>query len=714
MKAKTKRFASAFLALSAALSSTSVVAYAAEDEAMKQALTYVKERIEIPEEYTVFEHYSANQYGSTEYDFSWYDAERTKSISVAIRGKVITSYYSYYSGMYDSEYSFAKLTKDELAKKAEKLVKQLNPTVAANIEIVKDSLSVSVSSNRATVPLRRVKDNVPVSGQTGSISIDKNTGELLSFSLNWLPGASFADADKAISAKKAKERYLETFPISKLYTLSYNWTDESYTPHLIYKRDTVGQIDALTGKLATFEDSYDSYDGGDDDVELADEAVSVADTESGGTNTVTFTQEEQEKLELAATLLKPEDVLAEMIEAKIWSIPDAAEVSYSNTYYNERMKAYVTRASLQAYTGYVSADDGDDLPEIAEEDVMEDVAIAYGASPQSYYGSYTYNAETGEILYFYGSDSGRDARDLTEKSAKKLLNNRLAAIAGAKADEFKIDEITTAWNDTDRNGEPTEGASILRASATSPRYAYEIPCRDESVSIAIDASGRVSSYNLNYYGIEYPKPEGVIDEETAYKRYFAAVDYTLLYRLAYNYDKRRVETALVYDAGDELRIDAFTGKLTYYDGSEIPEKTVSGYTDLDRSGYREIAEKLAVYGITLMDDKGRLNADMTITRGEFADFVRYIGHYGSPSNPEKALTRKYAARILTTDYIGLAELPGLFKSPFSDVKEDDPYVGYIAIANALGLMTGEDGKFRPSAKMTRGDALQLVYDYLSR
>lgn len=713
---KLRKPISAVLAAAMLTSSVSIVSYAAEDEAMKQALTYVKERVEIPEEYSEFNHTKRTSYGATQYNFSWYDEQRNY-IEVSICGKVITNYYRYHSDMYKSNgYAFAKLTKEKLAAKAQEALEKLNPTVAKLIEMDAEKLSVSVSSNRASVPIYRVKNGVRISGQTGRVTVDKDTGELLSFSLNWMPGATFADSKKAISKEKAMERFCEHFPISKLYTLEYDWQEGTYTPHLIYKRDIIGQIDALTGEIATFEGSYGYYASDD----MADEDVSDDDdddvSEGATANGVSFSEQEKEKMELEATLLKAEDALDAMKRSGVYSIPDAAKVSGENTYYDSRSKTYISSFTIQSYQKYESIDGGDQNPYTGPALEVDDVVEIEDGEVSVYYGSCTMNAETGEVLHFSGNDlSGKSKKIKTEEEAQAIVKQRLAEIAGKKATEFKLDEFSYYVTNTDKEGRKTEKSTIQSASASSPRYAYDIPCQAEDVTIRIDASGRVSTYDINYYGIEYPKPEKILTEEEIYQKYFEATDYELLYRIAYNYDRGRVETALVYNAGADFRVDAFTGKLVRYDGAEIPEKTVSGYTDLERSGYRKEAEKLALYGITLMDEDGRLNADMTITRDDFSDLIRYIGCYGRVENGEKPLTRKYAAKLLTQNMASsVAELPNLFKSPFSDVKEDDPYVGYIAIANALGLMSGEDGKFRPSAKMTRGDALLLVYDYLSK
>ena len=174
---------------------------------------------------------------------------------------------------------------------------------------------------------------------------------------------------------------------------------------------------------------------------------------------------------------------------------------------------------------------------------------------------------------------------------------------------------------------------------------------------------------------------------------------------------------MVYASDDRLNIDAFSGDLVNYNGGELYRAAKTGeYTDLEGSKYKEIAEKLAIYGVTLMDENGRLNADKVITRAEFRDLASSIGSYGSVSDkPDSALTRQFAAKMLTSRYLdeNVASLP-IFKTSYRDVKEGNKYAGYIAVADALGFMSGKDGKFNPSAKITRGQALQLIYNILAK
>ena len=506
IRMKFKKITSAVLAAAMLVPSTCIVSYAEQDQAMKQALTYVKERITVPKELSHFNYSSRVVAGKTQYTFTWdtvANNDKWQSISVSIRGKVITSYsHNSWDDYSSDEYTFAKLDPDEIVKKAKEAVQTLNPTVCDYIE-VDDTPRIYLWGDDARVTIRRVKDGVSVKGATGSVTIDKDTGEVLNYSC--------------------------------------------------------------------------------------------------------------------------------------WN----------------------------GYTG--------------------------------------------------------DTKLTSEKKAKNLVTSYFSKIVGNRASEFPIENavINYGYDEVPAETENSENTTVPKmytVNAYINRYANAIRCDSENVDITVDRNGKVADFNITYYGIEYPAPKNIISTEDAYKKYFEQVDYALRFRCALK-DNKKVVTAMVYASDDRLNIDAFSGDLVNYNGGELYRAAKTGeYTDLEGSKYKEIAEKLAIYGVTLMDENGRLNADKVITRAEFRDLASSIGSYGSVSDkPDSALTRQFAAKMLTSRYLdeNVASLP-IFKTSYRDVKEGNKYAGYIAVADALGFMSGKDGKFNPSAKITRGQALQLIYNILAK
>lgn len=705
---KFRRCTSAMLALSLMLSGTSIVAYAdtAAEAAMKQALTYVKQRITIPEDLSEFNYGKSSSYGKDTYRFTWSTdpleyTTGSKETTVKICGKIIKSYESYeydWSTDYEEKYSFAKLSEDELYDKAYKWIKILNPTVYKNIEIDKESLNISLSGDRARFKISRVFKGVPVKGQDGSIVINKDTGELISYGLDWVMDAGFPDPETTISKEDAIKAFEKEMPVEKVYYANYNWETKKYEPKLIYRQTKTQQIDALTGKLTSFEGSYFNYY--DDDVTVDEEADVDANPGTGG---IDFTDKEIEKMEKEGSLITAEEALAKFVEMDIFCLGENPVVAYSGCYYDDYLGFYVRDLSFTSEdTVFYIGNDNDDNPVQKEKEV---VINSYA----------TINAENGDLISFNsGSYYVYGDKTLTKKNTDKLLNSYLDLLAGDKADEFRLSKASISWSKTNKDGTPAADAYVTSASTSSPRYAYDIPSMSENVNLTVNAECRIVNYGIDYYGVEYPDPEGIIGESAAYESYFKQIDYDLQYRLAIKKDV--TYTAVVYNPSQKLYIDAFSGKLTYSDGSEFVKYTEKEYTDIEGSKYEKIARRLEAHGIILCDEQGRLNADEYITRQDFASLMSNIGRwYNTKDNGDKVLTRQYAAKILTNRIISeeCAELPGIFKSPFSDVKSSSKYVGYIAVANAMGYMSGKNGKFHPGAKVTRGEALQMIYDRLA-
>ena len=707
---KFRRYASSMLALSVMLSGTSIVAYAdaAAEEAMKKELTYVKQRITVPEDLSEFNYRKNTTYGRDTYNFTWTTdpleyTTGSKEISVSICGKIITSYSRHeYDWSSDSEesYSFAKLSEKQLYDKAYKWIKILNPTVYNSIEIDKDSLNISLRGDNARFNICRVVKGVPVKGQDGRITINKDTGELISYGLNWVMGAGFPDPADTISKEAAIAAFEKEMPIEKVYFANYNWEEKKYEPKLIYRQTRTEQIDALTGKLTSFEGSYFRYN---DDFMVEEDAVADADDVNPGAGGVNFTDKELEKMEKEGSLITAEEMLAKLQELDIFCLGATPSVSNSYCWLDAHNGYYVRDMSFvsEDMVYYVGEDDnGEPLQK-----ERKCVTTAYA----------TINAETGELLSF-STSSGytENGRKLSKKNASGVLNKYLKTLAGDKAEEFRLKEPTVNWSRYNKDGTPAEGAYVTRVSSTSQRYAYDIPTMSEDVSISVNNDGKITDYHLNYLGVEYPSPENILTEEKVYDSYFEQINYDLQYRLAIKKDV--TYTAVVYNPDYRLQIDAFSGKLTNSNGTELIKYEKGEYTDLEGSKYEKVARKLETHGIVLRDEKGRLNADEAITRNDFANLMSNAGSwYNNRTGGDKPLTRQFAAKILTNRILPAecAELPGIFKSPFSDVAEDSKYVGYIAVASAKGYMSGKDGKFRPGAKVTRGEALVMLYNMLS-
>lgn len=713
---KFTRSSAVIMAAVMAASAVGVTAFAEEDAEMKKVLTNVKERLDIPEELTDFDYRTSTQNGRNLYTFTWSTpagSEDYQQYHVTISGKVIKS-VNIYNNNYNWEPSFAKLSDEKLMEACKKYIKEINPTIDPQIAIDEDSFSISLYGEQATLRFHRSVEGHPVTGQTGSVTVNKDTGELMGYRLNWVNGAGFSAPDGAISETDAKTAYEKLFDSELTYTTEYDWEKKEYIPHLIYAQTESGQINAFTGEKSTFED-YDSYAGDDSIAEEADMEMGVAETTAAsGANgiaskAVSFSENELAKLEQENKLIKAEDAMKTLRATGVLYIPEDAEITWQNCYYNERSGYYIRRVQFESnYADYIDLN-GDDKIYPIDDVVYEE----YRGMTVS--GSFTINAETGELLSYYNYAPDDGTSSLDSAAAAKTAADAVKKLAGSKASKFGTLEQKYTNTVGEKGSERT-----VSISYSANRVENGINCRSEGVSVEVGSNGYVTSYNLNYNEkVSYPKPTGIISKSEAYKKFFDQVNFELKYRCAYRTSDKKVVTALVYAADSDLLIDAFTGKRTDYNGRTVTDAELSGeYADIAGTAYEEVAEKLARYGITLMDDNNYLNADMTITADEFCGLLGNIGigydNIEAISGTTK-LNRRMASQIVVTAKYGkdVAEMASIFKSKFADVPENSAGIGYIAIADASGLITGKDGKFSPAVKFTRGDALMLAYNYLS-
>ena len=733
MKMRFKRASAAILAAALAVPAMSITAFAEEDAAMKKELTYVKQRIDIPEQCTEFNYSTRTENNSKRYTFNWTlpddtdystlpttGVESVTSVRVEITGKVIKSvYFNHYSSDWNA--SFAKLTNAQILSKAKALMKEINPTINSSTVLNEDPVSLNLYGDAVYVGFHREVSGIPVTGQTGSIAINKNTGELISYNYNWTNGASFSNSDKAISESAAQEAYKSLFGSEINYTLYYDWEKKEYVPHLIYTQSDYGQINAFTGKLSTFED-YDSYERGDDDAEVAydEEAPAMATADmagNGSSKAVTFSDNEIKKLEDESKLIKAQDAIKALSKYDFFFIPETAEVTWDNCSYNQRDGYYVRNVSFTAKA--------DEFIDLSDEKFKALIASGvYDSDDYVISGSFAINAETGDLLSYNCYMNDYD-RNLTDAKAQKIAGEALKVLLGDACSEFEAIE-ESGRSEHYKEYDPNTGLGVGSPITTSISYkanreAYGIKCANEYTNLTVSSTGYVTSYRLTYHPeVEYPDAAGRISADEAYNIFFKDANLSLKYRVAYRTKDKKIVSALVYAADRTMYVDALAGTNVNYDGSELTDRKSNEYTDLENSKYKKYAEKLAEYDIVLMDEEGRLNENDTATAEDLLNLMSNVGMGYANINEmgikaETKLNRQTAAKLAVTARFGkeVAELTDAFNAKFSDVS--GKMVGYAAIADAAGwIKGGSDGKFNPRGAFTRGEAIKLVYTYLAK
>lgn len=699
-----RRLAAMTMAAVTALTSTSICAFAGEknSEALAAAIVVAKTRLDIPKELTEFS-YNVSSGIRDSFDLTWSTpdgAAEYRYVSVTVCSKVITSYRTEnngWGGYNDADSRFAKLTGDELYKKAQEQIKRLNPTVADDIFIDRDSLSVRVSNDRATFHISRTKNGIPVESDSGSLVINKDTGDLISFSINWHEKASFKDPKDIISIEAAKEKYADMIGIEPQYEFYYDWEAKELKPRLVYRQSTYGVINAFTGKKSNFES--DGYYTKDDD--MAADETEEADNSAADGGGYDFTEQEQAELDKELPFGNQDAVIKMLKDDPFLTYADDMELTWS----------YLYKSTENGKTDYFysvnfsNADWNDDVyyPVDNDEVVYDDVIDGNDTFKDYQVVSLTLNAETGELLNYSLYDSAvtqKDSYDIAK--ANKLAVEVAEKYAGEKLSEYRItDSAASSWIDGDSKTEWFWGSYH-----SWNRYANDILVSNDTININFDSNLTLTDYSISYTDVELPDPAKMLTEKQVMQKFWETNDLDLIY-LARS-GQKLTKTVLVYGVDSTVYVDAFTGEPINNWFYSDTRNDLSGIKD---KKLLKMAKTLDDYGFIISEEK--FSANDAIPAGKFSSLIGgYLENYDA--DHEKSLTRGEAMKIYTRSVCGdeVAQLKGIFKSPFTDVKDSDENVGYYAIAYAKGVVSGS--KLEPDSTFTYGDAIKMVYNMYSK
>lgn len=718
----------------------SLYAEEAEQKAMKAALTAVKKRYSVPERLTEFNYRSDTQLGAERFNFTWNDKENKESITIAYVNNLITQ-YSYTKRSDDEKtevkQSFAKLSDSELIAKAKSHFKTLNPDIA---DKVKYSVShIELFGNNATVNMDRVENGIPVDGNGGTVVIDKNTGSLVQMNIEWFwNGTKFADKKNRISVDDVRESYKELTTLTPIYRIvdEYDEKTQEYKQKAVFlfTSDFSSEIDAFTGEKSTIWDDmradkgssrygyyyFNNYAATTEDSADFDDCDEAAGDSDGG---VVFTEAELKEIETDKGLLKKSDITALLQKNKYTNMPSYAKLISSNLYKNEYTDEYIYNVS---YRGGDYSYDEPIIDEVADGSPAANVKT----EPQPYFYLYaTINAKTGEILSYRKQDNSQeydDSKPYPVKANGKIAREAAKFFYKDIFGEYRYNES----NDTDDTFYTDSKTGEKKYTQTSRsyifnRYVNDTIVENDTISIMVDKNGNVEDINSNYTDVKFPKAY-TLDKDKAFEQLFKQIKISLYYDGYYKPDGT-VRTYLLYDIPSYTLNGNY--RLVSWDGSayEPPAENDTDYTDIKGIAQEKAITTLARYGIVLPSEGGKFDPKAKLTDKEFAQVVyaairNYVPYYisnGNYKNEEKAitLTKKEAAKVFVDCYggSGYAELKGIYRAPFKDVASSDEYVGYIAIAKALGFAAADkDGNYSPNKTLTRAQAMQMIYDYILR
>lgn len=703
MNAALPVYAQTAAALTASSSSS-----AKNTEALTKALETVKSRITIPEDYTDFSYSSSVRSGIDTFSFTWkQDSEITSGslgyINVRISGDVIT-YFNHYDPSYKTwgDPAFARLSSGQMIGAAKNAVKMLDPDIAEQLSY-DENVSPELRSSTITVSFTRQNEGLDFDKNSGYVNIDKNTGELISFSLTWWGDAKFKKADTAVSVSDIEAAYRQNVTLTPYYRIKND--DGKLSASIVYAPDKTVLFDADLAKPTTMLDDFAAANNTsnytlDDTVEAVEEDAAYDTTEAvaaGASNSRSnpvFTDAEKKAL---------------LDSGKYYSKTDAVKLLKDDKYLGLTDKYVLSSAEMEK----TSSDDG-------SYSYLWNFNFYINTTDQYKQMYVTMDAESGKILSYrkYDYSSGKKSRTINIKSVNKIAE---------AAAEYYLPDIFGEYRADESNTADAKGASDR--TLVFDRYVNDIQVSGNSININVNSDGEVMSFDYDYDDIKFPEAK-IISANQAYDSLFKQTDFDLYYSGFQTLDGK-AKTYMLYSL-DTYYINAKTGRLCSYDGGEYNSAASSGscpYTDISGNWAEKYITKLYDYGITLSVNDNKFSPDSAITEREFARLLDSLYYsevmpllYGDYAYDDTStlgnspLTKAESAKlyILARDGKAFAELKGIYKSPFKDVKSTDSNVGYISLAYAMGAVKGDSsGNFNPDSKITRAYAMYMIYNIIA-
>lgn len=700
---------------------------------MKAALTKVKQRVTIPKELTEFTYSTGKSFNTKVYNFKWHtksSAKTSREITVSIVGDIITSYRdSKAYTQYGQNPTFAKLSEKQLLSKAEGYIKQLDPKIASG---VKTEISrLELTQNNAVVSFSRYVNGVKVSGNGGTVTLNKDTGELYAFSASWWDNADFPSPKSALTEEEIKAEYKKLCNLTPYYAVSTDWSTGKKTATIVYEPDFTSEINAFLGTPSTiWQDmrnaggtnyyGYETNYATADDVDEACEDEGDNDSGEG----VTFSEAEKKKIQLDKSLLTPEKAFEALKKDKYAALTDDYVIS-SYDIFSEKS---------DEPTPLLSEDEASAVNQKEpEEKFYLNISFKVKDELKNTYKGYKYvyvhlNAKTGELISMSKSSTTAklpkldvgEANAVAEAAAKQYGGDMYAKCKPAKANSAEVQ----TW----------KGGYETSRRFTFDRYVNGIVVRNDRVNVTVDSAGTVTGYSYSWTeDVKFPSAKNILTADKAFDKLYTQRNFDYYYT-GWITKEGKVKVYLLYKM-DGFYLNAKNGKLCSWNGGEPWEyndgRTVE-YTDIKGIPQEKAILTLQKYGITVTTDS-KFKPEQAITKEEFRRLMNNLGggvYYDVEDIEEEpeieqtedanavkkpdTVTRTDAAVMFAGKYDsnGILKLKGIYKTPFSDVKSSDENIGYIAVAYAKGFIPKGDGKFRGSDTLTRAEAAQMVYDYI--
>lgn len=668
-----------------------------EDE-LSAKILYVKNLLGIGDEYTEFSPNVWDNNGSQTWSFSWNTSDYGKSIYTNIDADDHISYLSMYENNNGPSQIPEKYSED-YEKVALDFIKKIAPEISGHIKLTDTSLNYY--SNSFTYSYMRFENGYPMPDNYVKVTVNHVRNEVESFNASWDYKVKISKPDKIISKKEAASKLSGKLDMELRYIRNYY--DDKQGVFLAYiPSDSYFSVDAVTGKIYK-EKSYYTDGYAEATKEESEDIAYVRGIEEKGE--ATLSDAEIKKIKEISDLISKEEAIAVVTSNKDLLLDKSMK----------QISAYLSSNSERFYWQIRMSD-----PRPVDYDSND------------YYRAYAYatvDAKDGRLLSF--SASVKDYYNYEDVENIELKYNKSECIKKFEkfAKNLEPEKFAQTKKTRDNGGyvvyydygkdESVYGGRFLEYT----RLVNEIPFYNDSITGGVDrVTGKVYSYRVEWSDdLVFPSPEKAISKKAAFDKYLESDEFILKYELTTNdiiYDddyESTTKSRLCYVT--DIRapyLDAFTGKFLSYDGTEYkPENRNRTYTDV--AGHKYEKEIRFISQLVSVVDGDKFEPDKYVTNKFVSDFFEKLWYLPQRAENlkinEKTVKREDIAATIV-QMLGYKEISELdiFALNYSDAdKISKNKKGAVAIAGALGLFNvKKGGKFKPSAKVTRGEFAYIV------
>lgn len=690
---------------------------------LSKIITEVKKKVTIPSDCTKFESdYYGEEYGrGIQWNLRWYSEKGSHYFNVVCDDSANITYINDRDyDKYDEKEPINYLIK-ELRPVADAFIKKVAPDVWGHVTY-QNATYVGYYNNCYQFEYVRTENGIMMPDNTITIQISAADKKVKQYNANWLFGLSIPSKEVKISKEQATEKIKKQVTMELKYLTKWSEDGKTRSAYLVYApNNNYIAVDAKTGEVYTSREQW---------IESSKNESAMQDTAENQSNAgaSSLTKEELAQIKELGSLITKEQAIEKVVNNK-YLLMDAnmkaitATLSGYRMYGNENVKQYVWGISLT-----------DPRP---SDDSKNDY---YRASAYA-----TVDAKTGEILSFHSSVKNADqmTTDELEKAKTKFSKEECAKIYEAFAKSQNEKQFVN-----------TKQSSVI------PDYIYDyvkeipvyggytfgyqrvnegIPYADNYFSGSVDSiSGKVFEYRKNWdTAIKFESPKNAMSPEQAFNAYIKLDGYELVYEIntvhklvkggdvnanIENSYSMEYQPRLVYRTNiNPNTISPFTGKQLDWAGNVYaPEsKKSADYTDIKGHAYERSILLLRDLGAGTGELKFRPNDVITgkelqsLAEKLFYEASRDEIKLKSNSGITKQQLAKYTVQIL--GYEKVATMGDIFLCGYTDdAKIGKDYYNYVAIAKALKLFgNGKEKSFQPTAKITRGEAADILIKVLN-